>query len=789
MFRNLAVRKKLLFSFGIVALLFVVGSVISHVELNSLYRHANLAAVDDAPRTEAILEVQYLVTKGHLWFEEIMAGDTNEQIEEVNALWDEAAQLCHALLDGGTVNGRRLPVEDHEEDREALGKIKEALTHLRDLAGMRYSNIELGITGSEADQQFDEAYEEVLAFAEQFEDDVRAEVIASTDRIQLVYATAWKVAVAVFLVVIAIIILLTRHVGSLIARPIQRLVEASECMTAGDLDAAVQVESTDEIGYLGEQFNAMVVNLKRRMEVLQTIADTSSAFDNSEKIEEGLNVLLAGAKKITGARYAALSIFGEDGAVEKFLTLGLSAQEEARIGHYPTGKGLMGHLQDHEAVLRLDDMSEHPRSAGFPPGHPSMKALLATSIRQGGVAYGNLYLADKEDGAETFSEDDEAILKQLAELAATSVSGRQAREQRKAQRLYLTRSVDHMLTEIERFAEGDLSVHLNAERDDEIGRLYDGFNKAIANIRTLMGQVRETVEMTTAAATQIGSATEQLAAGSQEQSAQAGEVAAAVEEMARTIVENASNASHTADVAGRSGKVAREGGEIVQQTLEKIGQIAEVVGASAETVERLGDSSQEIGEIVKVINEIADQTNLLALNAAIEAARAGEQGRGFAVVADEVRKLAERTTTATQQIAEMIKTVQVETGEAVQSMQDGRQKVEEGRALADRAGGVLHRIVEEAEGVVDMVSQIAVASEQQSATSEQISRSVESISTVSNESARGVTEIARSTDDLNRMTDELRTLVTRFRFSDEAARPQHAAEPGGDGWNSVAVRV
>ena len=207
-------------------------------------------------------------------------------------------------------------------------------------------------------------------------------------------------------------------------------------------------------------------------------------------------------------------------------------------------------------------------------------------------------------------------------------------------------------------------------------------------------------------------------------------------------------------------------------------QIAAVVQDSAATVERLGSSTQEIGEIILVIDDIADQTNLLALNAAIEAARAGEEGRGFAVVADEVRKLAERTTQATKQIASMIKNVQAEAKAAVDSMKRGSTEVGEGIKLADKAGESLKNIVGNTQQVVDMMTQIAAASEEQSSTSEQISRNVESISTVSAESANGISQIARAADDLNRLTNNLQNTISNFRL--------HRQDRGGSGMTPVA---
>lgn len=350
-----------------------------------------------------------------------------------------------------------------------------------------------------------------------------------------------------------------------------------------------------------------------------------------------------------------------------------------------------------------------------------------------------------------------------AEKESVEQKVREAVEASEAQQQYLARSVERMLAQMERFAAGDLRVHLEAERDDEIRRLYEGFNQAVANIRQMIVRVTEAVASTASSAAQISASSEELAATAQQQSGQANEVAAAIEEMVRTIIENARNATETAEVAQENGARAQQGEQVVRETVEKIRQIAQVVGESARTVERLGASSERIGEIVQVINEIAEQTNLLALNAAIEAARAGEHGRGFAVVADEVRKLAERTAQATKEIAKMIEGIRSETREAVKAIQRGSQEVEEGIRLADQTGTALTQIVQGAQRVLDRVSQIAAASEEQSTTSEQISRSVELISRLSHESARGVEQIARAAEGLSRLTDELNQMIRQFQ--------------------------
>ncbi len=333
------------------------------------------------------------------------------------------------------------------------------------------------------------------------------------------------------------------------------------------------------------------------------------------------------------------------------------------------------------------------------------------------------------------------------------------------QKQYLSNSVDKLLVNMESFSEGDLTVQLKVENDDEIGKLFKGFNKAINNIGEMLMRVNEAVAATAHASSEISSSTEEMAAGAQEQSAQTTEVASAVEEMTRTIYENTKNTSFAADTAKIAGDNALDGGKVVNKTIEGMNRIAEVVKKSADTVYTLGQNSDKIGEIVQVIDDIADQTNLLALNAAIEAARAGEQGRGFAVVADEVRKLAERTTKATKEIAVMIKTIQKDTSDAVNSIRQGTTEVEKGKEMANKAGDVLNKIVEGAKKVSDIVTQVAAASEEQASAAEQIGKNIESINNVTNESATGIQQIARSAEDLNNLTSDLQELVRRFKLT------------------------
>jgi len=343
-------------------------------------------------------------------------------------------------------------------------------------------------------------------------------------------------------------------------------------------------------------------------------------------------------------------------------------------------------------------------------------------------------------------------------------------EESEKQKEYLAKNVEVMLTAIDKFSTGDLTVQLKKEKDDDIGKLFQGFNHAVKNINHLIIKLTSAVEATASAGTEISSSAEEMAAGAQEQSSQTTEIAGAVEQMTKTILETSQNSSKSAEAAKKAGAIANEGGKVVDQTIAGMNRIADVVKKSAETVHALGRSSDQIGEIVQVINDIADQTNLLALNAAIEAARAGEQGRGFAVVADEVRKLAERTTKATKEIAVMIKQIQKDTGGAVESMNRGTEEVEKGKVLADQAGKSLKEIIVGVEQVVDMSMQVAAASEEQSSAAEQISKNIEAISNVTHESAAGIQQIARSAEDLSRLTVNLQELSAQFKVEESAGK-------------------
>jgi len=336
-------------------------------------------------------------------------------------------------------------------------------------------------------------------------------------------------------------------------------------------------------------------------------------------------------------------------------------------------------------------------------------------------------------------------------------------------------------------ADGDLSSEdLVIKSKDEMGVLSSALNRMKSNLNSMLAEVKNRSAQVGSATTQLSSTATQIVANTDVQSSQATQVATAMEEMSATVTEVARNSQGASDSAGNAQEVAIKGGDVVERAVAGMMAVADTVRESAGTVEALGKSSEEIGAIISVINDIADQTNLLALNAAIEAARAGEQGRGFAVVADEVRKLAEKTTKATKEIADMIKTIQGETRGAMESMQKGTAQVEHGVELANEAGSSLREIVVSIDEASNMVRQIAVAAEQQSATSEEISISINNIASVSVETSQGVKDISTATDDLTGVARSLEKIVGAFvldRNVSEAANGSSAdkTEDSGDG--------
>ncbi|MBK7140756.1 MAG: HAMP domain-containing protein [bacterium] len=315
----------------------------------------------------------------------------------------------------------------------------------------------------------------------------------------------------------------------------------------------------------------------------------------------------------------------------------------------------------------------------------------------------------------------------------------------------------------ERIAANDLTVVVTPKSEKDV--LSHSFRLMVVSLTKMVGQLRSSATEMVSAATQISASASQMLSGAREQAQQIQGVSSSIEEISHTIMASAENVQEATSASRAASETAGSGGRLVDDTIRGMEKIEAVVRESAKTISKLSQSSQQIGQIVNVINDIADQTNLLALNAAIEAARAGEQGRGFAVVADEVRKLAERTGKATGEIVQMVRSIQDETVEAVESVKTGLQDVDKGRELANRAGANLQEIVNMTHQVMGMIQQIALAANEQSTAAEGISRHIGDISAVTKETAAGAEQSSAAAAQLSRQAESLQTMVEQFKLA------------------------
>ncbi|MCL5236951.1 MAG: methyl-accepting chemotaxis protein [Nitrospirae bacterium] len=415
--------------------------------------------------------------------------------------------------------------------------------------------------------------------------------------------------------------------------------------------------------------------------------------------------------------------------------------------------------------------------------HKTAEAILATD--------------DKAKKAEIFNEQSLVIVKDIKELFNKLADIRKAKAEKNTQRLHAIQSrinislwlilgatiigcilmynlvgkqllLDPMKSLKESFdkmAKGDLTADFSFNSsNNEIGHMCSTASTTTNQIKKVIQNVSSATSRIAASSEEFSQTSAEVNRSSQEQLSQIEQVASATAEMSQTVIDVAKNASRAADATKQTSGIALKGKEVVERAVSAMLGIADTVKESANTIDDLGHSSQEIGEIVSVINDIADQTNLLALNAAIEAARAGEQGRGFAVVADEVRRLAERTGKATQEITGKISAIQQMAERSVDAMRKGSDEVAGGVELAQKASGSLDEIVGASRNAMDMVQLIATATEEQSAAAEEITHNIENVSSIINRTSAAIGQIDNAAQDLARLSSELQDMIKWFKI-------------------------
>ena len=378
-----------------------------------------------------------------------------------------------------------------------------------------------------------------------------------------------------------------------------------------------------------------------------------------------------------------------------------------------------------------------------------------------GILFASYQLLKQRGGSERLLIEKET-LRRRQEAEAESERARQIQEENERNQIAILRLLD----ELGDLAEGDLTVNATVS-EDFTGAIADSVNFAIDQLRQLVLVINSTADRVSQSSDQTQMNAVELAEASEHQAQEIAGVSAAINEMTVSIDQVSNNAAESATVAQRSVAISHNGAEVVQRSIEGMNVIRDQIQETSKRIKRLGESSQEIGDIVGLINDIADQTNVLALNAAIQASMAGEAGRGFAVVADEVQRLAERSANATKQIKTLVNTIQADTSEAVTSMESTTSEVVRGARLAKDAGEALEEVQQVSNTLADLIESISNTAQQQAASAGQISNTMTIIQGITSQTSSGTMATARSVGELNEMAAALQESVTGFKVSND----------------------
>ncbi len=576
--------------------------------------------------------------------------------------------------------------------------------------------------------------------------------------------------------------LITVGLSNRLSSPLNDLSEKAQMVSAGDLNVMVDPKGTVETQNLAQTFNQLVQRVKGFLEEQTLTTQKAKLFAditganvvNSAELSGLFSQVLVEARAILGADRVVVYQFGQnwqgfvaaESVAEKFPRALEQGLNDACIPEGTREKYLA------DEVLRVDDVF----SEEFHPEHLQLlnnldvRSILAVPIKAQGQLYG-LVIAHHCQSRYRWSETDVSFLQQLGGQVGLVIDRIQllettealAAEQRQIKE-GLQQNALQLLMDVDPVSRGDLTVRAKVT-EDEIGTIADSYNATISSLRKIVGQVKSAAEQVVATTNTSDQSIRQLSTSALQQAQEIESALNQAQSMASSVSQVAANAKEAELAVQQAALTVESGDQAMNRTVEGIMAIRETVAETAKKVKRLGESSQKISNVVNLISGFAAQTNMLALNASIEASRAGEGGKGFAVVAEEVRELARQSAEATTEIEKLVASIQTETNDVVLAMEVGTRQVVDGTELVDETRQSLNRITAASEKISTLVEAITQATDLQTKASEAVTTSMTSVATIANQNSQEANQVSTSFGQLNEVAQTLQEEVDRFKLA------------------------